>query len=188
MLRAMIPAPVPAPVSAPIPAIDTERLTLRGHGGADFADLAAMWGDPDVTRYIGGRPCTEEESWTRLLRYAGHWTLLGYGYWAIREQGSGRFVGDVGFANLRRALEPGLGDAPEAGWVLASWAHGKGYAGEAVRAVHAWADAQLAATRTVCIIDVDNAASIRVATRNGYREWTHTTYRNEPVILFERQR
>jgi RimJ/RimL family protein N-acetyltransferase len=58
------------------PALDTDRLTLRGHGLADFADSLRLWSDPDVTRYIGGRPFTEEEVWSRLLRYAGHWSLL----------------------------------------------------------------------------------------------------------------
>jgi RimJ/RimL family protein N-acetyltransferase len=38
-------------------------------------------------------------------------------------------------------MQPSLGSAPEAGWVMAPRAHGKGYATEAVRAALAWADA-----------------------------------------------
>lgn len=66
------------------PAIDTPRLALRAHTVDDFADCVALWANPDVTRHITGTPSTPEATWARLLRYAGHWTLLGYGYWAVR--------------------------------------------------------------------------------------------------------
>ena len=36
--------------------IDTERLTLRRHTLDDFRDVAAMWADPDVVKYISGEP------------------------------------------------------------------------------------------------------------------------------------
>lgn len=167
--------------------IDTERLTLRVHRLEDFPDSLALWGDPMVTRYIGGRPFKEEEVWQRLLRYAGHWSLLGFGYWVVRERGSGRFVGEAGFANGRRQLEPSFGDAPESGWALAPWAHGKGYATEAVRAVLAWGEARFGpGRRTVCMISPENLPSLRVAAKCGYREYARTTYHDDPTILFER--
>jgi RimJ/RimL family protein N-acetyltransferase len=167
-------------------AIDTERLTLRVHTLADFADSASMWGDPEVTRHIGGRPSTEEEVWARLLRYVGHWQLLGFGYWVVREKATGKFVGEVGWANFRRAMEPPLGDTPEAGWALSPSAHGRGYATEAVRAALEWADANLATPRRVCIIDPGNAASIRVAHKCGFREVARGKYKGEPALVFER--
>ncbi|HEX6368498.1 MAG TPA: GNAT family N-acetyltransferase [Longimicrobium sp.] len=173
---------------AAAPVLRTERLILRGHTRADFDECAAMWADPQVTRHIGGRPSTEEEVWARVLRYAGLWALLGYGYWAVREWESGRFVGDVGLADFRRAVTPALGDAPEAGWVLAPWAHGRGLATEAVRAVLSWADAHLAAPRTVCLIAPGNAASIHVAEKCGFRERERGTYKAEETIICERPR
>ena len=175
---------VPSPVA--IPEIDTARLQLRGHRRADLADSAALWGDPQVTRYIGGRPFTEEEVWSRLLRHVGHWALLGYGYWVVCEIGSGRFVGEVGFANLHRDLEPAFGDRPEAGWVLSPSAHGRGYATEAVRAILAWAATALPGQQTVCLIDPDNSASIRVAEKCGYVQTHRTTYKGDPSLIFER--
>jgi len=174
----------PSPVEAP--AIDTARLTLRGHRLDDFAELAAMWSDPIVTRHIGGRPFTEEEIWARLLRYIGHWMVMGFGYWAVRERTSGRFVGDVGLADHRRAIAPPLGDDPEMGWVLAPWAHGQGYATEAVRAVLDWAATRFGARRTVCIIDPGNSASIRVAEKSGYRQIGVATYHGDPTLVFAR--
>src|ERR1700683_3795866 len=117
-----------------VPVLETERLKLRGPPLDDFPKFAAMWADPNVCRYIGGKPLNEEESWTKFLRYAGHWSLLGFGYWAVQEKSSGNFVGEIGFADYKRELEPSLKGEPEIGWVLASAAHGKGYATEAVRA------------------------------------------------------
>lgn len=145
-----------------------------------------MWADPLVTRYIGGRPFAADEVWGRLLRYVGHWALLGFGYWTVRERSSGRFVGEVGFAYYRRALDPPLGDVPESGWALAPWAQGQGFATEAVGAALAWADTHFAGGRTVCMIDVANGPSLRVATKCGYREFTRTQFKGEPVILLER--
>ena len=170
-----------------IPIIETARLRLRGHRVADFGDCAAMWGDAAVARYISGRPSSTDESWARMLRYAGLWALLGYGYWALEEKASRRFVGDVGFADFKRDIEPSFGGAPEIGWALASWAHGKGFATEAVSAAVAWGDRHFGAAPTVCMIAPENAASIRVAEKCGYREYARTAYKGQPTILFRRE-
>lgn len=171
-----------------VPILETDRLRLRPHRREDFADSAAMWGDPTVTTFIGGKPSTREESWSRLLRYGGLWPLLGFGYWVIEEKRSGRFAGEAGFADFKRALEPSFGDAPEAGWALAAWAHRKGFATEAVQAAVKWADTSLPVPRTVCMIDPENLASLAVARKCGYLEFARATFRDKPTILFERAR
>ncbi len=126
-----------------VPILETERLTLRAHRLDDFGPYAAMWADPVVIQHIGGKSIPDEDAWTRFLRQAGHWALLGFGYWVVEEKTTGAFAGEIGFANLRRNMEPPLGDTPEIGWVLASPFHGKGYATEAVRAALAWGDRAL---------------------------------------------
>jgi RimJ/RimL family protein N-acetyltransferase len=167
--------------------LDTPRLSLRVPGREDFEDMAAMWADPVVTRFIGPKPLSREESWARFLRYIGHWSLLGFGLWVVRERDSGRFVGEVGFGEFKRDLVgPPLGDAPENAWVLAAWAHGQGFATEAVTASLEWARRALPARRTACIIAPANAASLRLAHKCGYRELGPGLYRGEPVIVFER--
>lgn len=169
-----------------VPVIETARLRLRGHRISDFDDCAAMWADPIVTRYISGRPFTAEEVWARILRYAGHWAWMGYGFWAIEERATGQFAGEAGFADFRREMEPSLDGIPEAGWVLNSAAHGKGYATEAVRGFVSWGDFRFAGARTACLVHRDNLASIRVAEKTGYREWTRTTYNGQPTVVLAR--
>lgn len=174
------------PLREGVPVLATDRLLLRGHRRDDFENCCALWGDPAVVRHISGRPASATETWGRLLKYAGLWSLLGYGYWAVEERETGRFVGDVGLADFHRDIEPGFGGAPEAGWVLATWAHGKGYATEAMTAVLAWADEHLTAPRVVCMIDPANPASLRVAEKCGFTRFADTRYLDSPVVLMER--
>ena len=82
--------------------IETARLTLRVHGIEDFDDMCAMWSDPAVTRYIRSYEFSREEVWARLLRYAGTWSLLGYGFWALFDKETGEFIGEVGFQSRPR--------------------------------------------------------------------------------------
>jgi RimJ/RimL family protein N-acetyltransferase len=145
-----------------------------------------MWADPDVTRYIGGQPSTEEESWNRFLRYIGHWALLGFGHWVVEEKATGAFAGEIGFADCRRNMEPSLNGTPEAGWVLVARSQGKGYATEAVRAAVAWGDEHFGSSRTACIIHPENQPSIRVAEKCGYREFQLATYKGHPTKVFIR--
>jgi len=76
-----------------VPRLETERLILRGHDVADFESSAAMWADPEVVARISGMPSTAAESWSRLLRYIGHWQALGYRYWVLESKVDGAFVG-----------------------------------------------------------------------------------------------
>jgi RimJ/RimL family protein N-acetyltransferase len=175
------------PTVSSAPQLETDRLVLRGHAKDDFDDCLAIWSDLDVTRHITGRASTAEEVWARLLRYVGHWAVMGYGYWTLREKASGRFVGELGFADFRRDMTPSFGTKPEAGWVLASWAHGKGFATEGLRAALAWGDTTFGDTPTVCMIAPENVASVKVASKCGYRETGRSTYKGEASILFERR-
>jgi RimJ/RimL family protein N-acetyltransferase len=170
-----------------VPTLETGRLRLRAHRLEDFVHCAAMWADPEVNRYIGGTPHTEEESWARLLRYTGHWSLLGFGYWLVEEISSGSFIGEVGFADYKREL-PALRGLPEIGWAFSTHARGKGYATEAVRVALTWGDAHFPSPRTACIIHPENLASIRVAEKCAYHEFHRTTYKSHPTIMFIRDR
>jgi RimJ/RimL family protein N-acetyltransferase len=175
------------PASPAIPVLETPRLRLRGHLVSDFEASAAMWADPEVVRFVGGKPYTREDSWGRFLRYAGHWQVMGFGYWLVEEKAGGGFVGEVGFSDFKREIEPRLEGETEIGWLLAAAAHRKGYATEAARSALSWVGAERGTNSTVCIIDADHKASIRVADKLGFREALRTTYKDRPTILFRRE-
>lgn len=159
---------MPSPQAMMIPTLVTERLILRGHTPADLADSLALWTDPGVIRFIGGHTSSEHEVWQRLLRYAGMWALVGYGYWAITDRSDGRFIGEAGLADLKRDISPPLGGVPESGWALDPAMHGRGLASEAMRAVLGWADTTLERPETCCIIDPANTVSVHLAGKLGY--------------------
>lgn len=171
----------------PVPTLETSRLRLRTHRPEDLPQCAAMWADPAVTRYIGGEPCSEPRTWLRLLAYLGHWAAMGFGYWVMEDRGSGEFVGEIGFADFKRDIAPPMKGCPELGFALASRFHGKGYATEGAQAVVAWADASLAATRTVCLIDPQNLASLRVVEKCGYQVFERGVHGGRPAMFLQRR-
>ena len=164
--------------AAEIPVVETARLRLRGHGAADLARCTALWTNPEVVRYTVGTPQTEEAVWSRMLRYLGLWSMLGFGYWVIEEKATGAFVGEVGLCNYHRAIEPALGQEPEIGWILHPDHHGKGYATEAARAVMEWLNGVYRG-QVSCIVHVDNAGSVRVAEKLGFVRSHRAVYREE---------
>lgn len=167
------------------PRIETERLILRAHSTDDFNDCAALWGSAEVTRFIGGSPRPPQDAWFRILRYAGHWTLLSYGFWAIIDKTSGAFIGEGGFSDFQRGIAA-LDAVPEMGWALMPSAWGRGIAKEAVAAFADWGDANFDVAETACIISPDNHASIRVAEHIGFSPIDEITYGGEPTMIFKR--
>ena len=168
------------------PELETERLRLSAHRIEDFAGELAMWSSPEVTQFIGGRPSTGEEVWSRLLRYGGLWPLLGFGYWAVRDRRGGEFLGEVGFANFRRDMQPLPPQAPEMGWALRREFWGKGYAREAIVAALEWADRSLRDPSIFCLISPEHASSIRMAERNGFQLGLEASYRAAPTRVYVR--
>jgi len=170
------------------PVVETARLRLRAHTAADFDACLPMWNDPIVTRFIGGRAYTAEEVWQRIQRYAGSWALLGHGFWVIEEKSSRKLVGEIGIMDARRDMDPPFGDDRELGWALLPEAHGHGYASEALQAVLEWEARVFNAPCFVCMIDPDNAPSIKLALKFGFTERVRTTYKTVPTIQFEKRK
>jgi len=172
----------------PAPTLTTARLTLSAHTPADLDECAAMWADPRVYAMIGGVPRSREDVWIRLLRSIGQWAAYGYGSWIVRETATGRLIGDLGLIEARRAILPPIdgpgATGPEVGWTLTGEAQGQGYASEALAAVFAWTDPRFAAT--TCIIDPDNAPSLRLAARFGYLERVTGRYHDKPILILDR--
>ncbi|MGU3523123.1 GNAT family N-acetyltransferase [Enterobacteriaceae bacterium C23F] len=166
------------------PRLETERLVLRQFTVDDFAALTAFWADPGVVKFIGGEPQSAEASWSRLLRYIGHWQALGYGYWAVFEKQTDRYVGQFGLQEAKRDLTPAL-EFPEAGWALTPSVHGKGYAKEALDAMLQWADTELKMP-LCCIIDEENQRSVHLAEQFGFRFEHNVTYHGKPVGRYTR--
>lgn len=167
--------------------IETERLRLRQPRLADFEPFIALYTDPAAMRFIGdGMPGARQDIWHRLLRLAGHWRFFGYGIFVVEEKDGGRFAGNVGLAHFERELGDDFDPYPEASWIMASQAWGKGFASEAASAALRWFEETHGAQRTVCIIDPANAGSLRIAEKLGFAPIPSRQYRGTDVLAFER--
>ncbi|WP_282027903.1 GNAT family N-acetyltransferase [Ruegeria faecimaris] len=144
-----------------IPRLKTERLILRAPCEDDFSALEAFFAS-DASKFVGG-PKRADETWRTLALLLGHWTLRGYGYWAVEEKGAGKYIGHVGL------WFPHSWPEPEIGWTLMSSATGKGYATEAALAARTYAYDVLGWDTAISLIDPDNLASRAVADRLGAR-------------------
>jgi len=169
------------------PRIETARLILRQSEARDLDAHAAMLGDPVVMRHLTGAPTPREDAWRRLLQGPGLWAMLGYGYWSVERRSDGAYIGQLGFADFKRELEPSLEGLPEMGWLFAAQVHGQGFAAEGVAAALAWADEALRAAEIVALIAPDNAPSIRLAERSGFARAEETLYKGDPALVFRRR-
>ena len=170
------------------PVIESERLILRPHRLEDFPHCIAMWREPQVLQYTIGSASPPQRTWQRLLAHAGHWQLLGFGYWAVESRSGGRYIGELGFADFRRDQEPDIQGLPEIGWALTVRAHGQGYATEALRRVVAWGDAHLHVPRTVCLVHRDNLPSLHLARKLGYTVELRAATDSRPDLILCRDR
>lgn len=169
------------------PTLETARLILRPFRVEDLEPIAAAATDAEAVRFLGGTVATREETWRKLATIPGMWALLGYGYWIVERAGDGVVIGQAGFADFKRDMEPAIEGLPEMGWSFARHAWGQGYASEAVLAALRWIDAARAPREIVAIIDEQNLASIRVAEKAGFAQKETARYKSEPILLFRRR-
>ena len=159
--------------------LETDRLTLRMLRESDFDAYAEMCADPQVMRYIGdGQPLLRPMAWRKMAMMIGHWSLRGYGLWAVEERSSGALVGHIGFWNPEGW--PGF----ELGWTLRRSFWGQGYATEGARTALKFAFTQLEQPHIISLIHPENVASIRVAERLGERLFDSTELMGKPVLVY----
>ena len=162
-----------------IPVIETERLRLVALGERHFEAYAAMLADAETTRYVGdGQPLDRMNAWRSMAMLLGHWTLRGYGMWALERKDTGDFVGRLGLHNPDGW--PGL----ELGWMLVAKARRNGFATEGGQAALTFAFEQLHADRVISLIRVDNTASERVARRLGGRQGTTIDFLGGSTLVY----
>ena len=73
--------------------IETERLRFRQLRESDFPTYEKWCANIDVMRYIGGKTLEPVLAWRHMSNLLGHWSLRGYGYYAVEEKSSGLLVG-----------------------------------------------------------------------------------------------
>jgi RimJ/RimL family protein N-acetyltransferase len=170
-----------------VPIVETARLRLRGLRETDLDAHAALLGDPENMRFLGGHIVPREDAWRKLLSGFGMWPILGFGYWTVEDKADGTYLGQVGFADFKRGVTPSVEGLPEMGWMLSPRAQGRGIATEAALGALAWADEARGRREIVAIIDEANLASIRVAEKAGFSSHEPAIYKGDPILIFRRR-
>ena len=158
--------------------LETERLVLRMFCDKDVDAYARICANPEVTRFIGGGNSTRPEVWRSLAMLLGHWSLRGYGMWAVEERASGELIGRVGLFNPEGW--PGI----ELSWMLRQESWGFGFATEGARAALAHTFTDLKIPHIISLIDPENVASIRVAERLGQRLEERIEFREHEMLVY----
>jgi RimJ/RimL family protein N-acetyltransferase len=154
--------------------LETERLVLRRPDPDDRDGYAALWGDPEVVRFLGGQTLPPEEVPKGIERMLGQWDRHGLGLFTVLRNDDQRFLGRVGYllwdterwvhamsAELEGELEL------EIGWTILREHWNRGYATEASAACRDHAFGELERDRVISLIARENVASIRVAEKIG---------------------
>lgn len=167
--------------------LETPRLLLRELVQNDWAALAQMLQDPAVM-YAYEHTFTDADVQDWLDRQRRRYATYGFGLWSMVDKATGRMIGQAGLT-----MQPYRGgEVLEVGYLLqkAHWHHG--YATEAAAGCMRYAFERLHAGAVYSVIKTDNAASIRVAERNGMVRVDEfvTQYYNGPMrhYLYRAQR
>lgn len=156
------------------PILTTERFELWYPAATDLPDLMRLIDDQETLRYLGSAQPDAKSVWDRMLRNGGSWALYGYGTFHIRAKGTGsngEVIANCGIFHSWRGFGKGMDDVPEGGWIVRRDWWGKGLATEVMDAVFEWFDQTHGPVRSVCMIEDNNGASIRVASLMGFERY-----------------
>jgi RimJ/RimL family protein N-acetyltransferase len=163
----------------------TSRLILRPWRTDDLDDLAEIYGDPEVMRYIrDGSVQDREQTAAGLAKMSADWAERGFGLFAAEVRATGALAGWVGFAVPE--FLPEVMPAVEIGWRLGRAYWGSGYATEGARAALRFGFVERGLERVVSIRHVDNVRSARVMEKLGLRfeRRTIVPVHERPVEVF----
>jgi ribosomal-protein-alanine N-acetyltransferase len=143
--------------------METERLLLQKWESDDASDAFAIWGDPEVMRYVGEALANLDAAKRTLRRAAEAQERHGVSLWAVVEKGTGEIIGACGFHVLADGPELELAyHFKRSHWRL-------GFATEAAGACITYGTKTLKATRITAGVEIGNVASRKVLEKAGFR-------------------
>jgi RimJ/RimL family protein N-acetyltransferase len=145
--------------------LSTARLRLIPFDDSHLDGLNALNSDPEVMRYLTGKPETREETMAVIERVKARWAEWGYSWWSFFEQESGEIIGAGCIQHLARDKANPL----EIGWRLRQDRWHRGLASEAATTMASFAFDTLNTPLLTSVCHTGNAASANVMQRLGMR-------------------
>lgn len=145
--------------------LETERLVLRWLNTGDAAFILRLVNDPSWLKFIGDRGVRTREDAERYLRNGplAMYARLGFGLYLVETKEGALPIGICGFVK-REAL-----DDVDLGFAFLPPFRGQRYAFESAASTLAYGRSVLGLARVVAITARDNAPSIRLLERLGFR-------------------
>ena len=159
--------------------IRSARLILERMRESDMSDLCRMHRDERVMATLAGVR-SEEETAEFLRAQLAHWERHGFGWWTLREAGSGSFVGRGG---LRRVTVEEREEV-EVGYALLPEFWGRGLATELAEESARVAFEVLDLPDIVSFTLPTNRASRRVMEKAGLRYERDIVHADLPHVLY----
>ncbi len=151
---------------------ETPRLILREVDLADAEGFFEMDSDPEVARFVGGRPVDSiEKSREIILFVQKQYAERGIGRWSVVEKATGAFIGWCG---LKRALpedaiRPEKGEFIDLGYRFSKKNWGQGFASEAARAALEQGLGPLGFSKICAMADSRHSVSLHILEKTGFR-------------------
>ena len=144
--------------------LETERLRLREFTTADCDFLIELMNSPGWLKFIGDRNVRTREEGENYLRNGPmkSYEVNGYGLWMVERKDDGCPMGMCGILKRAWLADPDIGYAFMEPW------RGRGYAGEATRAIVQYAGEAFGLKRLVAIIDPENSDSVKLINNAGF--------------------
>jgi ribosomal-protein-alanine N-acetyltransferase len=142
--------------------LETEHLLFRTLTLDDLDDLASLYADPEVMRFLGGTRNRDEVQFI-LNRYIQEYQMYGHSFFATIHKTDQHFVGHCGLLTQEVDERPEV----ELAYVLAKPYWHQGLALEGTQALKEYGLKQLGLTRLISLIPPDNLASAHIATKIG---------------------
>ncbi|MHB8465688.1 MAG: GNAT family N-acetyltransferase [Acidimicrobiales bacterium] len=149
-------------MSGEIPVLTTKRLILRAFAERDLDEWTRINDDADATRFVGG-VLDRGAAWHDIALHLGHWSLRGFGNWALELRETDQLIGRAGL--WQPAGWPGV----ELGWMIGRPWWGHGLATEASVQALEWARDVLRLREVISLIHPDDSGSLEVAGRLDMR-------------------
>jgi len=167
--------------------LTTDRLNLVPFTDDHLDGLITLNSDPEVMRYISGRPETRDETVAVVERVKQRWVEFGYSWWSFIEKESGEIVGAGALQNLRRAATaaPDPSCPLEIGWRLRRDYWRRGLATEAARAIAGFAFDTVHADEIYAVCHPDNVASANVMKRLGMQCAGLQTWYGKNLVTYQ---
>jgi ribosomal-protein-alanine N-acetyltransferase len=158
----------------------TPRLTLRYFETADARDIAWIYSDPEVMRYIPPGVAWDQANIDRLVAVCQErYVTPGFGMWAAElHETPAKIIGHCGLQRFATTQDI------EIAWIFGQAYWNRGLATEAARAVLAHGFTKLAVPRIVAIAEPPNGASLRIMQKLGMTLQGSVHYYDRDVTMY----